>query len=69
MELENILSEQELESLHTHILAGVAGGRCDHTFHHTSEWMKEHGYTTTDDELRQITGQHCDCEIELNLGV
>jgi hypothetical protein len=64
-----ILTEENVQKLFEYLEEQLDNSCCDHTLHHTEQWLKENiSQEMIESVIAEITdmGGYCDCEVLLN---
>ena len=64
-----ILKEENVQKLFEYLEEQLDNSCCDHTLHHTEQWLKENiSQEMIESVIAEITdmGGYCDCEVLLN---
>ena len=64
-----ILAEENVQKLFEYLEEQLDNSCCDHTLHHTEQWLKENiSQEMIESVIAEITdmGGYCDCEVLLN---
>lgn len=64
-----ILTEEHVQKLFEYLEEQLDNSCCDHTLHHTEQWLKENiSQEMIESVIAEITdmGGYCDCEVLLN---
>ena len=64
-----LLTEKDAQALFEYLEEQLDNTGCDHTLHHTKQWLKKNlAQETIEGAIAEITemGGYCDCEVLLN---